>query len=143
MTIVGFSFKKYDCERNEVKEVKGNIEINHNISIENVSEISLNLGSGNTPSLKVDFVFSVVYSDSLGSVKIFGDVIFADTKEIIAETYKGWNSDKKLNSLVNEEILKFVYNKVSVQSILLADSLNLPSPIPLPKLNFGEVKSKD
>jgi len=141
MAIVGFSFRKFDCERNAGSKV-GNIEINHNISIEEVSKTSINLGGSNDEVLKIDFVFNVGYSNELGHVKIFGDVIFSDVKAIIDESFKSWSSDKKLPSMVNEEALRFIYTKVSVKAIALSDALNLPSPIPLPKLNFSSEKSK-
>jgi len=137
MAIVGFSFSKFDCKRNVATGNVGSIEINHNISIEEVSKTKLNVGVSKEEVLKIDFSFKVVYSEGLGELKIFGDVIFADVKDIVNETFKTWTADKKLNSVVNEEVLRFVYSKASIKALELADSLNLPSPIPLPKLNFS------
>ena len=139
MSIVGFSFLKFDAER-KAPAVGGNIEINHNVSIKNVVKTNLNVGGNKSDVLRVEFDFVVNYSNNVGKIAIVGDVIYADTKEIIEETAKGWDIDKKLNSLVHEEVVKFIYTKAIVKALELSDSLNLPSPIPMPKVNFSEKK---
>lgn len=140
MTIIGFSFIKFDAERKPVKTT-GNIEINHNISIKNVEKTALNVGGSKSDVLRIEFAFDVLYSAGLGKIEILGDVVYSDTKEIVDETFKTWEVDKKLNSTVNEQVFKFVYNKAIVKALELSDSLNLPSPIPMPKINFSVKKN--
>lgn len=140
MSIVGFSFIKFNAERKPVKAA-GNIEINHNISIKNVEKTALNVGGSKSEVLRVEFAFDVLYSAGLGKIEIVGDVVYSDTKEIIEETFKNWEADKKLSSTVNEQVFKFVYNKAIIKALELSDSINLPSPIPMPKVNFS-VKEK-
>ena len=135
MGIIGFSYSKFDCER-KVAESKGSIDINHNVSIKNVEKTSLNVGGTKNEVLKIDFNFDVLYGNNLGKISISGDVIYTDTKEIITEVFQAWGKDKKLNPIVNEQVFRFVYGKSIVKSLELADSLNLPSPVPLPKINF-------
>lgn len=140
MSVIGFSFSKFDCERKEVTQA-GQIEIQHNVTIRGVNPTSLNVGSGNNEVLKIDFSFSVSYGNGLGKIELFGDVIYTDTKEIISETLKGWEADKKLNTTVNEVVSRFIYNKGIVKSLELSDNLNLPAPIPLmPKGMFEDKK---
>lgn len=136
MAIIGFNYSKFDCERKAV-EGKGNIDINHNISIKNVEKSSLNVGGTKNEVLKIDFGFDVVYGNNLGKISILGEVIYTDTREIISEVFNGWQTDKKLNAIVNEQVFRFVYGKATVKALELADSLNLPSPIPLPQINFA------
>ena len=136
MAIIGFSFSKFDCERKPTAVKKG-IEVKHNISIKEVEKTTLNVGSNKNEVLKVYFSFDVLYSEGLGKITVEGDVIYADTKEIIAETAKQWKADKKLNNTVSEVVFKFVYGKATVKVLDLADSLGLPSPIPLPKIQFN------
>jgi hypothetical protein len=38
---------------------------------------------------------------------------------------------------VSQVVFKFIYSKSTVKVLEMADSLNLPSPIPLPKINFS------
>ena len=137
MAVIGFSFLKFNCERNTVKK-GGSIEINHNISLSNVEETSVNMGAGKMPVLKVFFTFEVKYGEDLGKISVEGDLIYSDTKEIIEESFKGWKADGKLNSQINEQIFKFIYSKTIIKALELSDSLGLPAPIPLPKVNFSK-----
>lgn len=138
MSVIGFSFNKFDCIRNKVNAT-GSIEINHQVSITNVEKSALSVGGAKNEVLKVEFQFDVKYGNDLGHISLHGDVIYTDTPEIINETFKGWESEKKLNSTVNEQVQKFVYNKGVVKALELSDNLNLPSPIPLmPKNMFSK-----
>lgn len=140
MGVIGFSFSKFDCERKPSK-VSGGVEVKHNISVKEVEKTTLNVGANKNDVLKVYFSFDVIYGNGLGKVSVEGDVIYADTKEIVDETAKSWEADKKLNQTVSEVVFKFIYNKSTVKVLDLADSLGLPSPIPLPKIQFnGEKK---
>jgi hypothetical protein len=137
MGVIGFSFSKFDCERKSAT-VKGGIEIKHNISVKSVEKTTLNVGGNKNDVLKVIFAFDVLYGEGkIGKVGIEGDAIYADTKEIVAETAKEWEKSKKLNDTVSQVVFKFIYNKSTVKVLEIADSLNLPSPIPLPKINFS------
>lgn len=137
MGVIGFSFIKFDCERKAVP--KGGVEVKHNISISKIEKTTLNLGTGKDEVLRIEFTFDVLY-EGFGKIGMKGDVIYTDTKEIMAESLKSWDSDKKLNPMVNEKVFKFIYSKTIVKALELADSLNLPSPIPLPKVNFNPSK---
>ena len=136
MGVIGFSFSKFDCERKSSK-ITGGIEIKHNISVKSVEKTTLNVGGNQNEVLRVIFAFDVLYGSKLGKISVEGDVIYADTKEIVADTVEQWDKNKKLNTTVSEVVFKFIYNKTTVKVLDLADSLNLPSPIPLPKINFS------
>ena len=139
MGIIGFNFSKFDCQRNS-EEVKGGIGIKHNISIKSVDKTTLNVGSNKNDVLKIKFAFDILYGEKLGKINVEGEVIYSDTKEIIEETKKQWDKEQKLNDTVSQNVFKFIYNKAAVKVLEIADSLNLPSPIPLPKINFSGKK---
>ncbi len=130
MAIVGFSFSKFDAVRNDVSKA-GQIEISHNVKIDSVNLTKLNVGSGSNDVLKIDFTFSVNYGSDLGHIVLSGDVVYADTVEIVKETLNGWNLDKKLNEMVNSVVSKFIYSKGIVKALDISDNLNLPAPIPV------------
>lgn len=140
MAIVGFSFSKFDCKRG-TPSGSGSIDINHNIGFTDIEKSSLNVGGSKNEVLKIKFHFNIKYGNSLGDIGIEGEVIYSDTPEIISEVFKTWESEKKLNSSINEQVFKFVYGKASIKALEFADSLNLPSPIPLPKINFSNTKN--
>ena len=137
MSVIGFSFTKFECERKAVP--KGGIEVKHNINISDVSKTSLTVTGAKTDVLKIEFNFDVLY-EKIGAIKLVGEVVYSDTKEIVNETEKAWKADKKLNATVNEQVFKFVYNKAIMKALALSDDMNLPSPIPMPKLNFQPAK---
>ena len=130
MAIVGFSFSKFDAVRNESSK-QGQIEISHNVRIDSVNLTKLNVGSGSNDVLKIDFTFPVKYGNDLGYITLLGDVVYSDTPEIMTETFKSWNLDKKLNDTVNSVVSKFIYSKGIVKSLDISDNLNLPAPIPV------------
>lgn len=138
MAIIGFNFNKFDCERK--KAPKGGIEINHSLKIDDIKKTPLNVGGSKTEVLKVDFSFDILYSNGAGKIAISGDVIYTDTPEIIEETLKMWDADKKLATQISEQVHKFIYNKAIIKALELSDSLNLPAPIPLPKVKVNESK---
>ena len=116
MAVIGFDFSKFDCERKKAS-AKGSIEIKHNISVNTVEKTSLNVGGAKNDVLRVEFAFDIVYGSGLGKLSLVGHVVYADTPEIIDESFKGWEADKKLNTMVNEQVHKFVYNKAIVKAI--------------------------
>lgn len=139
MAVIGFSFSKFDCVRGLASP--GQIEISHNVKVDSVGVTNLNVGAGKSDVLKIDFTFTVKYGESLGHIVLSGDVVYSDTPEIISETLKLWNSDKKLTEMVNNEVSKFIYTKGIVKALDLSDSLNLPAPIPVvPSGMFGAKK---
>jgi len=141
MTIVGFSFFKFDCERNQSAHV-GQIEISHALNVENIEKTEITLSGNKSSVLKVYFKFYIIYSGGLGKISLKGDVIYSDTKDIIEESAKLWDADKKLTTIISEQTHKFVYSKAIVKALELSDALNLPAPIPLPKVQVTAPKKK-
>ncbi len=140
MAVIGFGFSKFNCERGSKSLQSGSIEINHSLHIDNVEIAPLNVGGSKSDVLKVDFSFDVSYGLEVGKISISGDIIYTDTKEIVEETMKTWTTSKKLTTMVAEQVHKFIYSKAIIKALELSDSLNLPAPIPLPKV---QIKSKE
>jgi hypothetical protein len=139
MAIVGFNFTKFDCERSSSKHA-GQIEITHGLVVDDVKKNELVLSGTKADVLTIDFTFSILYSGGLGKIKMGGSVIYSDTKEIIEESAKLWESDKKLTQIISEQTHKFVYTKAIVKALELSDALSLPAPIPLPKVQVKTAK---
>ena len=76
MTIVGFNFKKIDVERKEAKA--GKINISNNVSIKDISNADLSLGTGKQKAIKFDFEFASKYEPDLGAIKLNGEVLFLE-----------------------------------------------------------------
>ncbi len=139
MTIVGFNFTKLEAEKKEL--VKGKININNNVSIKNVEEKKLSLANDKQKVLSFTFEFTAKYDPDIGSIKFVGDVLFMEESKKTKEILDGWNKDKKLPKDIMPHILNTVLNKCNIQALILSEQVNLPPPIPMPKLKPAEKKS--
>ena len=138
MTIVGFDFTRIDAEKKGF--VKGKININNNVTIKNVEEQNLNLGKEKQNALKFVFEFIAKYDPGIGSIKLEGNVIYMAEQKKVKEILDGWKKDKKLPKDISTGILNTVLTRCNIQSLILSQNINLPPPIPLPKVQAGEEK---
>tara|TARA_Y100000310_G_scaffold157498_1_gene156855 strand:- start:662 stop:1096 length:435 start_codon:yes stop_codon:yes gene_type:complete len=141
MAIVGFSFTKMTVERKNF--VKGKVNIANNISIKNVTETKLDLGKNKDTAVKMEFNFTSKYTPDIGEVNLFGELVNIEdekkTKEILAE----WKKSKKLPTDIMTPILNHILTKCNIQSLILSKEINLPPPIPMPRINPKEGKESD
>jgi hypothetical protein len=131
MTIIGFNFTKMHIERK--KMVRGSINISNNISIKNLEKADITLGQ-KKQALKYDFTFTTQYKPDIGEILLEGEVIALETEEKAQELLKIWKKDKKLPNQMMTSILNHVLNKCNIQALFMSKELNLPAPIPLPKV---------
>ena len=136
MVIVGLNFKKIELERKDI--VKGNIKINNNVSIKSVEEKDLALGKAKQSGLNFIFEFVSKYEPDVGEIKLIGDVLFLDEPKRIKELSAQWKKDKKIDKDVMADVLNNVLNKCNIQALILSQDINLPPPIPLPKVQTKE-----
>ncbi|MBL7054856.1 hypothetical protein ISS05_03800 [Candidatus Woesearchaeota archaeon] len=138
MTIVGFDFTKINAEK--TGPVKGKININNNVTIKNVEEQNLNLGKEKQNALKFVFEFIAKYDPDFGSIKLEGHLIYMAEQKKIKELLDGWKKDKKLSKDISTVVLNTILTKCNVQSLILSQNINLPPPIPMPKVQAGDDK---
>ncbi len=136
MTIVGFNFTKIEAEKKE--GVKGKINISNNVSINKVEEKSLSITDEKQKVLAFTFEFTSKYDPDLGYIKITGDVLNMDSPAKAKEILDGWKKDKRLPKEIMTDVLNTVLTKCNIQALILSDSVNLPPPIPLPKVQVGQ-----
>ena len=138
MPVVGFNFTKIDVTR--TSGVKGKINISNNVSIKNVDRTDLFLGAAKQEGLKLSFVFTSKYDPKIGDIKLEGDVLYLDDAKKVKDLIASWKKDKKLTTQVTEDVLNTVLQKCNIQALILAKEVNLPSPIPMPKVNVQNKK---
>ena len=140
MTIVGFNFTKIEAEKKDI--IKGKININNNVHINKVEEKDLALGNQKQKVLSFTFEFVAKYDPNVGSIRFTGDVLFMDDSKKVKELLDGWKKDKKLPKEIMPPILNTVLNKCNIQALILSDLINLPPPIPMPKLQAAQAPEK-
>ena len=132
MTVIGFSFTRMLVEKNN--PVKGKVSINSNVGIKEVEETKLNINTAKK-ALKVNFEFVSVYDPNIGKISLEGEVVYLVDKDKSDETLKNWKKNKKLDQEMMNNILNHVLAKCNIEALILSRDINLPPPIPLPKVS--------
>ncbi len=133
MAIVGFDFTKLLVERKG--PIKGKVNIKNNVSITKVEKATLSLGASKQAGLKFSFEFTAVYEPNLGRILIEGEVLdLQNDEKVVDKAVADWKKDKKVEQKLMTGLLNSVLSKSNIQALLLSKEINLPPPIPLPKL---------
>lgn len=131
MTIVKINIHKLKAERN-LESAGGQIKINNNVSITNVEDLSFDVEG--KKGLKFTFSFNCGYEPDLGRIEVEGQILFVDSASKIKEVKEGWEKDKKVPMEVMEQVVNAALHKGNIQAIKISEEVNLPSPLPLPKV---------
>ena len=140
MTIVGFNFNRIDVERK--KSSGGKINISNNVAIKDVVDTDLSLGSETQKAVKFEFEFVSKYDPNIGKILLGGDVLFLASKDKTKAILDNWKKSKKVDKDLMSNILNTVLTKSNVQALILSQEVNLPSPMPLPKVQIDTPKEK-
>lgn len=141
MGIVAFNFTEVSCEKKG--NIRGNIEVKHNIDVKSVEKSNLNIGSSKSDILKIGYQFEVLYGEKMGRINVLGEIVFSDTPEIVDEIYKQWKDNKALHQVALNQVYAFLYDKVILKAMNLAEIVGLPWPIPKPKVDFAPKTKKE
>lgn len=137
MAVIGFNFTKINVERKA--PVTGQIKIANNMSVKKVEDHTIMLGKTKQEGLKFTFEFTSKYEPNIGDMLIVGEVIYINEPDKIKAIVAEWKKDKKVSKEVMTEILNAVLDKCNIQALTLSRDMNLPPPVPLPKVQ-AEVK---
>jgi hypothetical protein len=80
--------------------------------------------------LEVPFVLTVNYNPSIAQISLKGKAFVRGDKDEIGKIYQGYQEKKPPPQL----IVQSISNVVFVESVLISRTLNIPPPIPLPKI---------
>lgn len=138
MTIIGFELSKMLIERKNL--MKGKINIANNVAIKDVGEVKISMGPSKT-ALKFTFQFTTKYQPDIGEIIIEGDIIYLTSEDEAKAIITQWKKEKKIQKDIMNPVLNNVLNKCNIQALLLSREMNLPAPIPLPRI--GDEKKKE
>ena len=130
MKIIGFNLTKVLSEKKE--ESPSKVEINQNIDIKNISQESIPITK--EPILKLDFTFSINYSGNFAKTEFEGIMLIIPENNELKEVLKSWK-DKKISEEIRIPAFNFIMSKCNVKALSLADDLNLPYHIPMPRID--------
>ena len=78
------------------------------------------------------------YEPKIANIELNGFVTFFDKKEKIEELIKAWGKDKKLDKDIMELVINAILSKCNIEALILAREVNLPPPLPMPKVNVKQ-----
>ncbi len=139
MAIVGFNYSKIDVHKNTSMK-KGKISINNNVAIKGVEEKTLPFGTGKDNAIKFSFEFTTSYDPSLGKILLGGEILYLGDAPKLKAISEEWKKSKKLPKEVMSEVLNAILSKCNIQALILSQEVNLPPPIPLPKVRVEQGK---
>ncbi|HLC82085.1 MAG TPA: hypothetical protein VJH68_05510 [Candidatus Nanoarchaeia archaeon] len=132
MTIVKINVHKISAHRS-LDAKGGQVKINNNVSITNVENMRFDIPG--RKGLKFTFAFNCSYEPDLGRTEVEGQVLYVEEEKKVSKVLDEWQKGKRVPLDVMEEIVNAALHKGNIQAIKISDDLNLPSPLPLPKVN--------
>ncbi|MFH0875494.1 MAG: hypothetical protein V1859_06135 [archaeon] len=138
MAIVGFDITKIHAEKN--KAAVGKIDIANNLSIIDIKEAKLNLGTEKKSGLEFNFLYASRYNPEIGIIEIHGKVIYMEKEDKVKEVLDSWKKDKKIKKDIVSAVYNSILSRCNVQAIILSREVALPAPIPLPKVSSQPAK---
>jgi hypothetical protein len=128
--IVGFNIESIEADKG--KGANGNIQVNYQPKIQDVTEENVN--ALDEPVAKVEFEFSVNYiagEEKAAHITMSGNVLWKGNVDEVVET---WEEGEELPEEINVPLMNEMYKKLLSESVGVADTLNLLPPIPTPKV---------
>ena len=133
MPIVGLQFNKITVEK--YGPSKGKIQVKNNVSLKDIEKADLSVGSAKQGTLRFHFEFTAKYEPKLADIVIIGFLTAFESPDKMKEILDGWKKDKKLPNDIMSSVLNTILSRCNVEALLLAREVNLPPPIPLPKIS--------
>jgi hypothetical protein len=129
MAVIGLNLNSIQAKKQSAVP-RQDIKVNSTPMITGVKEIDLpNLSK---KALSIDFEFITRYEPSFASITIEGSLLYlADNgKELVSEFAK----NKKLPEKPSMEVLNYLFRHCLLKASILAEDLQLPPPMPMPKI---------
>jgi hypothetical protein len=129
MPIVGMNFSLMEAKKSD-KNVTGEIKVNSTPKITEIKEVDITQLKKKALSLTFEFVTS--YNPDLAEIKIGGDVLYLaeNNTKILSQ----WKKKKSIPEDMSVEVLNHLFRRCLLKISNMADDLQLPPPITLPRV---------
>ncbi len=129
MPIIGLSYKKIEA-RKEGGTVRQEVKVNSTPIISSVKEVTVS--NLTKKALSIGFEFITKYDPGFATIIIEGSLMYmADSNKPILDEFE---KNKKLPEKTSLEVLNYLFRHCLLKASLLADDLQLPPPMPMPKI---------
>lgn len=129
--IVGFSIRKMEAEREE-NAGQGNVQVSYAPELTGVSEREV--AAFEDKIAAIDFSFTITFKrekEEFAHVSLEGEVLW---KGNVEELLDSWQDKEALPRDMYESFMNNLYRRCLTRAVSTAETLNLPSPIPMPRV---------
>lgn len=131
MPIVNFELKSIDAERfTERGAAIKNIRVDHNSSVTRMTQVDKD-------NCIIGFRFTANYK-GMGRIEIEGQLVYQGDNVSNLASY--WSKENQMPSNIANEVHSTVISNCIPEAVFIARDLQLPPPIPLPKVNIPDPK---
>lgn len=144
MAIVAFNFLRMNAERKAA--IRGRLNINNNITIKDVQPADLAFGGNKETAIRFTFEFTSTYEPKAGEILLVGELVDMVDEKSVQEIEDSWKKNKRVPPTTMARILPTILNRCNIQALIISRDINLPPPIPMPRVNVqetGEAKKAD
>ncbi|MBU1051752.1 MAG: hypothetical protein KJ718_04310 [Nanoarchaeota archaeon] len=140
MQLIGFNLSKISAEKFNKQIKKGNQNINFEFTELEKEKISL---LKNGEALKIYFTHTLSVEDEekkeekQSEIIFQGNIILTVTKEELKPLMKSWKK-KQIPNPLRVFLSNVILQKCTPQTVGLQHELNIPSHVPLPRVNIGK-----
>ncbi len=132
MSITKFEIKSIDAERfTGGKKGKKNVRIDHNSSVTKIKQIT-------NDSFDIYFRFAANYK-SIGRIEMEGRLKIKDAPSDLASR---WRDENEMPNEIANTVHSAIIQNCIPKSVLIAREVQLPPPIPMPKVNVPNKEKK-
>ena len=134
-----------------IAKVEGSIDSIEAVSKQRFPKLNINLEGIESKGehIAIAYTFSADYFDSdaasaksIGSIKIRGTVDVKDSKDVLTAVVKKWNDEKRLPTVLAEEVINALNFRCSATGTLVASSLGLIPPLVISTTRIQEEEKK-
>lgn len=129
MPIIGLSFNAIEA-RKEGGRIQQEVKVNSTPTITSIKEITVpNLAK---KALSIEFEFMTRYEPDFARLTIKGSLMYlAEKNKAVMDE---WEKNKRLPEDMSLEILNYLFRRCLLKASLLAEDLQLPPPMPMPRI---------
>ncbi len=137
MSVIGIRFQSFEAKR-ETGKASQQIKVNSVPKITGVEEKDLPMFDKKALAISFDFVTS--YAPNVGSIRLSGEVYYVteDGKKVV----KDWKSSKTVPEDIRVEVINHLFRACLLKIANMADDLQLPPPMAIPRVKPKEAASK-
>lgn len=131
MPIVGAQILKVDGEKKNAI-FSGKVSIKNDLSFPKVEELtSLNTKEQGGAAFHFSFIYD--YEPEVARMCVDGRVLYTGKKEEVKKLLENWVKNKILPPEIMENVANLAMNRANIECVKLADVLDLPCPLPIPR----------